>query len=64
MKWFNRRPCTTVLVLGLAFTSSLYAQIPTNLTAQDVVEKAIRALGGRDKMLEIDHSLVQGTLDI
>ena len=54
----------TALVLGLAFTSALYAQTPTNLTAQDVVEKAIRALGGRDKMLEVNHSLIQGTLDI
>jgi hypothetical protein len=64
MKWLNCRSYAKSLILGLAFSSSLNAQTPTNFTAQDIVEKAIRALGGRDKMLEIDHSLVQGTLDI
>ncbi|MCF7975723.1 MAG: hypothetical protein K9N55_18035 [Phycisphaerae bacterium] len=53
-----------VLWLGLVFTSSLCAQTTFPLTAQDVVEKAIRTLGGRNKLLEVDHSLVQGTLDI
>lgn len=64
MKWFNYRPYATALILSLALTSSLEAQTETKLTAQDIVEKAIRALGGRDKMLEVDHSLVQGRLDV
>jgi hypothetical protein len=64
MKWYAFRPHATAMIMGLAFSSSLYAQTPATLTAQDIVEKAIRALGGRDKMLKVEHSLVQGTLDI
>ncbi len=54
------------LILGLCvvLAPSVYAQTPASLTAQDIVEKAIRALGGRDKMLKVTHSLIQGTLDI
>lgn len=59
---FNRQ--APLLVLCLSFASTLSAQTPTTLTAQDIVEKAIRAFGGRDKMLKVDRSLVQGTLDI
>jgi len=64
MKRFNHRCCAIPLILGMTLTSSLYGRTTAALTAQDIIEKAIRALGGRDKMLEVDHSLVQGTLDI
>jgi hypothetical protein len=64
MKWYNCRSCVRAMILGLAFSSSLYAQTSTTLTAQDIVEKAIRALGGREKMLKVKHSLAQGTLDV
>jgi hypothetical protein len=54
------------LILGLCvvLTPSVYAQTAASLTAQDIVEKAIRALGGRDKMQEVTHSLILGSLDI
>ena len=64
MKWFNCKFHATALILGLVCSTPLHAQTAATLTAQDVVEKAIRALGGREKMLEVSHSLVQGTLDI
>jgi hypothetical protein len=53
-----------ILVMCVVLTPSVYAQPAASLTAQDIVEKAIRALGGRDKILEVTHSLIQGTLDI
>ena len=64
MKARNHSRLATPLVLCLCLTSSLNAQISTTLTAQDIVEKAIRALGGRAQMLKIDRSLIQGTLDV
>ncbi len=64
MKWYNCGSHARAMILSLAFSSALYAQTPTTLTAQDIVEKAIRALGGREKMLKVEHSLVQGTLDV
>jgi hypothetical protein len=64
MKTYKMKTCIACLWLSLIFASCVRAQTATPLTAQDIVEKAIRTLGGREKLLEVDHSLVQGTLDI
>jgi len=63
MKTSQFSPIALATMLGMVLTSSLYAQ-STPMTAQDIVEKAIRALGGRDKMLEVNHCFARGTLDI
>lgn len=64
MKMHKIKLYSTALWLSLVFIPSIHAQSTIPLTAQDIVEKAIRTLGGRQKLLEVDHSLVKGTLDI
>ncbi len=55
---------SVIFILTVALTPFGFAQTTTSLTAQDIVEKAIRAFGGRKKMLEVTHSLIEGSLDI
>ena len=53
------------LCLFFSFVLSGTALAQTKpVTAQEVVEKAIHAMGGREKMLEVQRSFMQGRLDI
>lgn len=51
------------LVLFSVITSQAWAQSQP-ATAKEVVEKAISALGGREEMLKVNNSYMEGRLDI